>query len=115
MPKDRAPKWLDKKVSTRDRSSIQESALAKVFGGRTTINSGATFGQNDVITGFSEIEAKTTASASHALTVKDWNKLVSKCNPHKVPLYVVTFEKHNLELVTLTMDDFVALFGRKKG
>ena len=57
---------FDKKT-TRERSRKQESRLAKQLNGYTTINSGATFGQNDVITDFCEVEAKTTEKESFSL------------------------------------------------
>lgn len=49
---------MDGSTTTRERSKKQESRIAKKLRGYTTINSGATFGQNDVITDFCEIEAK---------------------------------------------------------
>ena len=53
--------------TTRGRSGKQESRIARQLNGHTTINSGATFGQNDVITDFCEVEAKTTGKESFSL------------------------------------------------
>ena len=58
---------MDGSTTTRERSKKQESRIAKKLRGYTTINSGATFGQNDVITDFCEIETKTTAHESYSL------------------------------------------------
>lgn len=101
-------KYLDKLFdgkSTRERSYKQESRLAKALKGYTTINSGATFGQNDVVTDFCEVEAKTTNKESYSLSLKDWRVLRKKCATDKIPLFVVDFEKSKDTLVVLTYED----------
>lgn len=101
-------KYLDKLFegkSTRERSRKQESRLAKTLRGYTTINSGATFGQNDVVTDFCEIEAKTTSKESYSITLKDWRILRKKCSGSKIPIFVIDFEKSKDSLAILTYED----------
>ena len=96
---------LFEKETTRARSKRQESRLAKALNGHTTINSGATFGQNDVITDYCEVEAKTTLKESFTLKLIDWIKLRKKCVGSKIPIFVVDFEQSKDTLAVLTMDD----------
>lgn len=96
-------------VSTRKRSSKQESRIAKQLKGHTTINSGATFGQNDVVTDFCEVEAKTTNKESFALKLSDWRLLRKKCSIGKMPILVVDFERSKDSLAVLTYDDLMFL------
>ena len=101
-------KYLDKLFegkSTRERSRKQESRLAKTLRGYTTINSGATFGQNDVVTDFCEIEAKTTSKESYSITLKDWRILRKKCAGSKIPIFVIDFEKSKDSIAILTYED----------
>lgn len=91
--------------TTRARSKKQESRLAKQLNGHTTINSGATFGQNDVVTDFCEVEAKTTTKESFSLKLSDWRLLRKKCAPNKIPIFVVDFEKSKDTLAVLTYED----------
>lgn len=92
--------------TTRQRSNKQESRIAKALNGHTTINSGATFGQNDVVTDFCEVEAKTTNKESFALRLSDWRKLRKKCASNKLPIMVIDFESSKDTLVTMTYEDF---------
>lgn len=109
MSNRRIPKWRierDAPQSTRQRSEKTESKLAKAMKGKLTINSGATFGQNDIIADWCEIEAKTTSKESFSVTLKDWEKLVDKCNVKKIPLFMIDFEgKKNREFVVMNVDD----------
>jgi hypothetical protein len=73
--------------------------------GNTTINSGATLGQNDVILDFAEIEAKITGKSSFSIKVADWVKLQDKCHVHKMPIFVIEFEDDNLELAVIKKSD----------
>ena len=98
-------KLMDGSTTTRERSKKQESRIAKKLRGYTTINSGATFGQNDVITDFCEIEAKTTAHESYSLKLSEWVKLKKKCSAKKIPTFVVDFEKSRDSLAILTYED----------
>lgn len=91
--------------TTRARSKKQESRLAKQLNGHTTINSGATFGQNDVVADFCEVEAKTTTKESFSLKLSDWRLLRKKCASNKIPIFVVDFEKSKDTLAVLTYED----------
>lgn len=74
-----------------------------------TINSGATLGQNDVISDFCEVEAKVTSKASFSLKVADWQKLVGKADVKKIPIFMVEFEDDNLELAVVKKEDLLYL------
>lgn len=93
------------KETTRARSKRQESRLAKELNGHTTINSGATFGQNDVVSDYCEVEAKTTLKESFTLKLMDWRILRKKCAGNKIPIFVIDFEQSKDTLAVLTMDD----------
>jgi hypothetical protein len=95
--------------STRARSKKQESKIAKDLSGHTTINSGATFGQNDVLVDFCEVEAKTTGNDSFSFKLSDWRKLCKKCNQKKMPIFVIDFEKTKNSLAVLKYDDLMYL------
>lgn len=95
--------------TTRERSKKQESRIAKALHGYTTINSGATFGQNDVVTDFCEVEAKTTEKESFSLRLSDWVKLKKKCASDKIPILIIDFEKSKDSLALLTYEDLSLL------
>lgn len=110
------PKFLSeesqrKDNTTRARSKRQETRIASDLGGRTTINSGATFGENDVRTDWCEVEAKTTKKSSYPLKVGEWQKLRTKCDVKKIPMMVITFESDEMDLAVLPYDDLVYLIG----
>lgn len=88
------PKWLSEKTdsTTRKKSKKQETKIAKLLKGKMSINSGATLGQNDVISDFCEVECKTTSKESFSVTMKDWTKLVEKCDVSKIPMMAITLE-----------------------
>lgn len=98
--------------TTRERSGKQESRLAKQLNGHITINSGATFGQNDVVTDFCEVEAKTTNKESFSLKLSDWRLLRKKCAGNKMPILVVDFEQSRDSLAILTYDDLQFLINQ---
>lgn len=98
--------------TTRQRSSKQESRLAKQLKGHTTINSGATFGQNDVVTDFCEVEAKTTNKESFSLKLADWRILRKKCSGSKIPIFIVDFEQSKDTLAVLTYEDLQFLINQ---
>lgn len=98
--------------TTRARSGKQESRLAKELNGHTTINSGATFGQNDVVTDFCEIEAKTTKKESYSLKLSDWRLLRKKCVGNKLPIFIIDFEKCKDTLAVLTYEDLQFLISQ---
>lgn len=98
--------------TTRKRSGKQEKRIAKILNGHCSINSGATLGQNDVITDFSEIEAKTTSKDSFSLKLSDWRLLRKKCASNKIPILVIDFEKSKDSLAVIGYDDLVYLFSQ---
>lgn len=98
--------------TTRARSKKQESRIARQLNGHTTINSGATFGQNDVITDFCEVEAKTTKKESYTLNLSDWRVLRKKCAGNKLPIFVVDFEQSKDSLAILTYEDLQFLINQ---
>lgn len=100
---------LGEKKTTRQRSGKQESKIAKQLKGHVAINSGATFGQNDVITDFCEVEAKTTEKESFSLKLSDWRKLRKKCASDKIPIMVIDFESCKDNLAVLPYDDLMFL------
>ena len=91
--------------TTRARSGKQESRLAKQLNGHTTINSGATLGQNDVVTDFCEVEAKTTEKESYSIKLADWRLLRKKCAGNKIPIFIIDFESTRDTLAIVTYDD----------
>lgn len=110
------PKWVEKSktVSTRARSGKQEDKVAKVLSGKTTINSGATFGENDVTSAYCEVECKITSKGSYTLKVTDWSLLIAKCNVHKIPIMVIEFEKDKQELAVISLSDLAMLLDKFK-
>ena len=111
------PAWLgSKKVkTTRYRSNKQETRIAKELKGTVSINSGATFGQNDVTTDFCEIEAKVTSKKSFSVTVDDWIKLNKKTKFGKLPIFVVEFEVTKESLAIIKWDDLKYLIESANG
>lgn len=111
------PKHLQKRLNptTRSRSEKQEKAirkdLAEVDGqAYVSINSGATFGQNDVTSENWEIEAKTTTKGSFSIKKAYWREVRRKCDIKKIPAMVVDFEGSDpLSLVVMEYKDFIAL------
>lgn len=101
--------------TTRERSGKQESRIAKQLNGHVTINSGATFGQNDVVTDFCEVEAKTTKKESFSLKLSDWRLLRKKCAGNKLPIFVVDFEQSKDTLAILTYEDLQFLISQANG
>jgi hypothetical protein len=101
-------KYLEELIdgeTTRKRSKRQESNIAKVLRGKTTINSGATLSQNDVVTDYCEVEAKTTANKSYSITLKEWFKMLKRCRAGKMPVFIVTFETEKKSLAVIDYDD----------
>ena len=104
------PKHLQKKEpTTRSRSYRQESTIAAALGGRVTINSGATFGENDVVNDYCEVECKTTAKGSMSLKVATWKLLEQKCSASKIPIMAIEFERDKLSLAVLNLTDLEML------
>ena len=86
------PKHLQQKETTRSRSKKQETNIAKRMKINTTINSGATFGQNDAIGDYCEVEAKTTKKRGYTINLDELNKLAQKCSVGKIPIHIICFE-----------------------
>lgn len=108
----RKPKWQQESgtpESTRARSKRQEVKISDLINGRPSINSGATFGQNDVIADWTEPECKTTSKKSYSLKVDEWNKVVKKTPTTKIPLEIIEFEEHDLQLAIIDLDDLMML------
>jgi hypothetical protein len=106
------PKWMEdgeKKKPTRFASKKQETRIAKVLQGRTTFNSGATFGENDVLTDYAEVEAKTTSKKSFIVKADDLDKLQKKCKGDKIPLFIIEFNELKTEYALIKMSDLELL------
>jgi hypothetical protein len=103
------PDWLNKSKPTRDASAKQEKRLAKTLGGRTTPNSGARFGENDVLLPEFEIEAKTTEGLGYRFTVAEFEKAEKKTKMGKSTLMVLEFTEANREFVVMDISDFKRL------
>lgn len=107
------PKWLaeiNEQKPTRHASKKQESRIAKELKGKTTANSGATWGENDVVTDYCEVEAKTTGKESFPLKKSDWEKLQRKCSATKIPLMQV--DMNGAQLAVLQWDDLLYLLNK---
>lgn len=114
MQGSKIPKYFQVQETTRSRSKKQESHIAKAIKGKTTINSGATFGQNDVLNDCCEVEAKTTKARSFSLTLRDLQKLRQKCSVSKIPVLVVSFEDDlNKQYAVISLSDFKFLIDEK--
>jgi hypothetical protein len=107
-----SPKYLPKHLrpkpdTTRSRSKRQESRIAKDLKGRLTKNSGATFGENDIVTDFCEVEAKTTRRNSYGVSPDEFRKLEKKAKPGLIPVMVIEFEAHKKEFAVIQYEDFL--------
>ena len=103
------PKWLDdnSKNTTRARSIKQEKSLSKKFKGRTTINSGATFKQNDVMSERNDIEAKITSKRSFVLKEDELDKMTLRSSGGRIPTFVITFEGSGKSYVVVEINDYI--------
>ncbi len=112
MPKKQ--NWLESRLNptTRGRSSKQEKKTAKALRGFTTFNSGATLGQNDVITDTMEVECKITSKGSFSVKLNDMEILHRKCHVDKVPLMTVEFEQTGKTYAILDFEDLKHLIKR---
>jgi len=107
------PKWFKEKT-TRERSDKQETSLANKFKANKTINSGATFGENDVVSADVSIEAKITYGKGYRLTVEEWRKLESRTKVTQMPSFVIEFENDDLELAVIKLSDLEAIVNKFK-
>ena len=115
------PKFLQDKVDRKDplnpaqrrkRSGKRESGLAKELGGRATVNSGATFGENDVVTDYAEIEDKTTLKNTYSLSADYLEEVAKKCALSKIPILTVQFETRNKTYAVIPWEDLKFLLER---
>jgi len=111
---DNIPGWLGEKESTRKFSGKQEKRLAKTFNGKLTSNSGATFGQNDIESREFSIESKITAKKSYSISVDEFEKLIKRTPNGKIPVEVITFDKANLDLAVIRLENLLELFRNQK-
>ena len=109
MHKPRYLQRMAEEKTTRERSSRQESRIARQLKGKTTINSGATFGENDIVNDFMEVEAKTTRHESFSLNLADFRKLIKKAKVDKIPAMVIDFEQSKDSLAVIKYDDLLYL------
>lgn len=113
--------WLNrgedgkKQKSTRARSSKQEKRLSEEFDARTTPNSGATFGENDLRSDRFDIEAKTTGKGSYSVKVSELKKAKQNARAGLTPLFVIEFSEHGEEVVVIGKDDFLEIINSQSG
>lgn len=106
MSENRLPKHLQNLDTTPQvRGRKFESTVAKALKGKLTVNSGATFGQNDIIADYCEIEAKLTTHDSYPLKAKYFEEVRRKCGVKKIPLMVINFEAHKVTYAILPVED----------
>jgi hypothetical protein len=107
MPRQQ-PKWIEKKINptTRSRSKKQEKKIAKDFGGYATFNSGATLGQNDVLTSSFEFECKTTTKSSYTVKLAEMKVLEKKAHVNKIPVFVIQFEDAQKSYALIDLETF---------
>jgi hypothetical protein len=103
------PKWMQNEETTRKRSGKQEKRLSKEFGGRTTCNSGAKFGENDVVTPDFEIEAKTTKNKQYPLKLAELEDTERKAGVRRTGMMVIQFEQSGREFVVIDKGEFLRL------
>lgn len=100
------PKHLRPPDTPQVKGRKYETKLAKTLGGRVATNSGATFGENDIIADYCEVEAKLTTNESYSLKAKYFREVKKKCSIKKIPLMIVNFEKYGDSYAIIPMDDF---------
>ena len=100
----KTPKFFSSDTSTtRHRSTKQEKYLAKKLKMKTTVNSGATFNENDLKGVHWEIEAKTTKSKQYILKISDWEKMNRKLKGERDGCMVISFEGSDIELAVVSL------------
>lgn len=93
---------MAKKGTTKYKSNLQEKSVAKQFGGKQVIASGALwFAHSDVRNDKFLIECKTTEKDYYSLTAKVWEKIEQEAiRDHlRIPLMVIDLEDRDRVVV----------------
>ena len=99
---------MAKKGTTKYKSNLQEKSVAKQFGGKQVIASGALwFASSDVRNDKFLIECKTTEKDYYSLTSKVWEKIEQEAiKDHlRIPLMVIDLEDRD-RIVVFRPQDF---------
>lgn len=102
---------MAKKGTTKYKSNLQEKSVAKQFGGKQVIASGALwFAHSDVRNDKFLIECKTTKRSFYTLTAKTWEKIEREAiRDHlRIPLMVIDLED-KYRVVVFRPQDFNVL------
>lgn len=102
---------MAKKGTTKYKSNLQEKSVAKQFGGKQVIASGALwFAHSDVRSDKFLIECKTTKKSFYTLTAKTWEKIEREAiRDHlRIPLMVIDLEDKD-RVVVFRPQDFNVL------
>ena len=102
------PKWADRTV--RDNSEKREKKLANLLSGKKTVNSGATFTENDIKTASLDIEHKYTDASQFILKLETFEQTKRRTSVDKIPIMVVEFTKDDSKKVVIDFDDFMSIF-----
>lgn len=101
------PKWADKAV--RSKSEQREKNLSSLLNGRKTVNSGATFGENDVKTQSLDIEHKYTDKSQFIVKMDTIVKMEEKCPIGKIPVLVIEFAQENRKFALVDLEDLMLM------
>ena len=98
---------MAKKGTTKYKSNLQEKSVAKQFGGKQVIASGALwFAHSDVRNDNFLIECKTTEKDYYSLTSKVWEKIVGEAirDHMRIPLMAIDLEDRDRVIVFRPQD-----------
>lgn len=107
---------MAKKGTTKYKSNLQEKSVAKQFGGKQVIASGALwFAHSDVRSEKYLIECKTTAKASFAITQKHWEKIQNEAlhDGLRIPILNVQLLDGDIDLIVMNKNDFIELLSER--
>lgn len=91
----------------RRRSDKMVKKVGKKLGGRTTVNSGATFSENDLTTDDCDIEHKFTDKKQFTVKLSELEKLRRRSHGSKVPVFMIEFPGNSKrKYVVIDADDF---------
>jgi hypothetical protein len=96
------PKWFDRpRQDNNKRSQQQEKQWAAKTGGKVQPGSGSSYrAPQDVISEQYMDQLKFTGKDSFVIKIDEWDKLYMDALRHdKEPRLIISFDKHNLELV----------------